>query len=254
MVEPSNPFPIQAFSELATMESGHWWFRARNKLLLWILQDKINPQGDYLEVGCGTGYVLEAVSKRFPGLRLEATEFFDAGLGYARARTPACQFREMDATRMNEVTRYNCIGCFDVLEHIANDEIVIENLFRALQPQGNLLITVPQHQWLWSAADDFAHHVRRYSRQEIVSKLRRVGFRLIYSSSFVSLLLPLMAIQRLGSRPLSQQENYGVKDVIGVNPIVNRILYIVMRVEVWLLKLGFTFPAGGSLVLVAQKP
>jgi 2-polyprenyl-3-methyl-5-hydroxy-6-metoxy-1,4-benzoquinol methylase len=252
MPQQNSPFPIEAFSELAAREASHWWFRARNKILLWILSTKIKPKSSYLEVGCGTGFVLAAVARSFPQLRLEATEYFDAGLSVARQRTPACRFREMDALTMGERNQYACIGCFDVLEHIANDERVIANFYQALEANGSLLLTVPQHQWLWSAADDFAHHVRRYSRREILTKLRRVGFRVTYVSSFVSLLLPLMVAQR-SSAPRKAHEAFTINDILAIHPLLNHILYATMLVEYALLRLGLTFPAGGSLVVVALK-
>lgn len=235
------------------MEASHWWFRARNKILLWILSSKIKPKTNYLEVGCGTGFVLEAVSQAFPWLQLEATEYFDAGLSVARQRTPSCRFREMDALTMNERDQYACIGCFDVLEHIPNDEKVIANFFQALHSSGTLILTVPQHQWLWSAADDFAHHMRRYSRREIKTKLRRVGFRVAYVSSFVSLLLPLMIAQRC-SGPRNANEKFTINDILDVNPLLNQVLYATMLIEFALLRLGIRFPAGGSLVVIASKP
>lgn len=248
-----SPFPAEAFSGLAAMESSHWWFRARNQILLWILSTKIRPKINYLEVGCGTGFVLEAVARKFSWLNLEATEYYGAGLHVAKQRTPSCLFREMDALVMNDCNRYECIGCFDVLEHIENDEVVISNFYQALQPSGSLILTVPQHLWLWSAADDFAHHMRRYSRREMFTKLRRVGFKITYASSFVSLLLPLMAAQRFGG-PRKATEDYTINDILDVNPILDRILYVTMLLEFALLKLGIRFPAGGSLVVVAFKP
>ena len=253
MSDQDSPFPIEAFAGLAAMESSHWWFRARNQILLWILSVKIKPKANYLEVGCGTGFVLEAVARTFPSLRLEATEYYEDGLSVARQRTPCCQFREMDALVMGDSNRYECIGCFDVLEHIQDDERVISNFYQALQPTGKLILTVPQHQWLWSAADDFAHHMRRYSRKEILTKLRRTGFKITYTSSFVSLLLMLMAAQRF-SGPRKASEKYTIKDILDVNPILNQILYATMLLELMLLRLGIRFPAGGSLVVVALKP
>lgn len=253
MSDQDSPFPIEAFASLAAMESSHWWFRARNQILLWILSTKIKPRINYLEVGCGTGFVLEAVARTFPSLRLEATEYYEAGLSVARNRTPCCQFREMNALLMNDSNRYECIGCFDVLEHIQDDELVISNFYQALQPTGKLILTVPQHKWLWSAADDFAHHMRRYSRREILTKLRRIGFTITYTSSFVSLLLMLMVAQRF-SGPRKASKNYTIRDILDVNPILNQLLYVTMLLELMLLRLGIRFPAGGSLVVVAQKP
>lgn len=253
MPKVDSPFPVEAFSDLAAIEVSHWWFRARNKLLLWIMATKVKPKTTYLEVGCGTGYVLQAVARAFPKLDLEATEYFSSGLSFAKQRVPSCRFHEMDACKMQDIDFYECIGCFDVLEHIRDDDKVLANFYRALKPKGTLILSLPQHQWLWSQSDDFAHHIRRYSRGDISRKLKKAGFHITYVNSFVSLLLPLMAIKRL--QPSEKVlENFTVNDILGVNPALNKTLYALMLLELALLKLGIRFPAGGSIIVVARKP
>ena len=115
---------------------------------------------------------------------------------------------------MEEQNIYDCIGIFDVIEHIDADECVLSNLNRALRNGGFLMLTVPQHPWLWSAADDYAHHVRRYSVHDLRRKVLQAGFRIEYCTSFVSLLLPLMAWQRLSSR----HQKYNPDDEFKINP------------------------------------
>jgi len=151
---------------------------------------------------------------------------------------------------MAEQDAYDCIGSFDVIEHIDADETVLSNFHRALRPGGFLLLTVPQHPWLWSAADDYAHHKRRYTVQELRRKILHAGFRIEYCTSFVSLLLPLMALQRLSTR----SQNYNPDDEFKISPLLNAALYLVMQLELILLRLGLRFPAGGSLLLLARKP
>lgn len=83
---------------------------------------------------------------------------------HARQRVPSASFRRLGATVMEDKKCFDVIGAFDVIEHIEEDEKVLANLARAIVPGGALLITVPQHRWLWSATDDYACHVRRYTR------------------------------------------------------------------------------------------
>jgi len=151
---------------------------------------------------------------------------------------------------MAEEDTYNCIGSFDVLEHIEADESVLFNFKRALHPGGFLVLTVPQHPWLWSAADDYAHHVRRYTLMEIRRKVLRAGFRLEYCTFFVTLLLPLMAFQRLSYR----NQKYNPEDEFQISPFLNAALHLVVQLELTLLRLGIRFPVGGSLLLLARKP
>jgi len=244
------PFPQSAFRYLAEAESKHWWFCSRNRIIFWILRARARGITNFLEVGCGTGFVISSIATAFPELELEASEYFEEGLVFARQRQPQCRFRQLDATAMAEQDAYDCIGSFDVIEHIDADETVLSNFHRALRPGGFLLLTVPQHPWLWSAADDYAHHKRRYTVQELRRKVLHAGFRIEYCTSFVSLLLPLMALQRLSTR----SQNYNPDDEFKISPLLNAALYLVMQLELILLRLGLRFPAGGSLLLLARKP
>ena len=245
-----QPFPEEAFDYLASAESRHWWFLSRNQIITWVLKAKVRRLANFLEVGCGTGFVVSGVAKAFPGLKLEASEYFEEGLVFARQRLPQCRFRQLDATDMAEQNAYDCIGLFDVIEHIDADECVLSNFNQALRPGGFLLLTVPQHPWLWSSADDYAYHVRRYTVQELRRKVLHAGFRIEYCTSFVSLLLPLMALKRLSSR----NQNYNPDDEFKTSSVLNTALYLVMQVELTLLQIGLRFPAGGSLLLLARKP
>ena len=113
-------------------------------------------------------------------------------------------------------------------------------------------MSVPQHPWLWSQSDDAAHHVRRYRRGELERKLAKTssGFRILRSTSFTSLLLPIMTASRLVPRRRSQMDPLAELQVSGW---LNRAFSSVLRVEVELTKCGVDWPFGGSRVIVAQR-
>ena len=203
----------------------------------------------FLEVGCGTGFVLMGIQNAFPHISLDATEFHPEGLAFARQRVPSCNFRIEDARQLSKTCNYDCLGSFDVLEHIDDDMLVLRNFFDVLKPGGYILLTVPQHPWLWSSTDVHAHHLRRYTRSELIRKVKLAHFSVEFCTSFVSLLLPLMMISRLSS----QQKPYNVSDEFKIHPCLNSLFLCVMRLEFLLLRLGVRFPYGGSLILLARK-
>jgi SAM-dependent methyltransferase len=242
-------FPPESFDKLAKAEAGHWWFRSRNRILLWVLKKYVGSFKNFLEVGCGTGFVLSAVRNSYPAAELYGSEYFEEGLTHARRRVPSVNFSKLDARKMNDDERFDCIGAFDVIEHIKEDELVLSNLSRALKNGGTLLVTVPQHRWLWSVADEYACHVRRYSRSELVGKVIESGLTVEYVSSFVSLLVPFMWFSRLRTN----SKNYGSMDEFKIPNWLNRLLEMIMTFELGLLKFGMTLPIGGSLLLLARK-
>ena len=150
---------------------------------------------------------------------------------------------------MDEEDFYDVIGAFDVIEHINEDELVLSNMYRALKQGGALLVTVPQHRWLWSAVDEYSGHVRRYTRSELVRKVTRSGLTVEYMTSFVSLLVPFMWISRLRSNNV----NYDPMDEFQIPNWLNRFFKMIMTFELGLLKIGMKLPFGGSLLLQARK-
>ena len=239
------------YAELYALEARNYWFRARNALLTWTLRRYFPGARNFLEIGCGTGFVLAGIAAAAPQLGLHASEVSSGGLPYAASRTPGAEFLQMDARAIPYREHFDVIGLFDVLEHIEDDAQVLAETRRALRPGGGVLITVPQHRFLWSSYDELAHHVRRYQARELMDKLAAAGFRKVMMTSFVSLLLPLMALSRLLRRARS-----GPIDVLAelrVGRMINWALESVLALERGMIRLGVRFPAGGSLLLAAER-
>ena len=249
--EGKGGFDAEAFAGLAALEEGSFWFQARNDLIVWAL-DKYAPRArSFLEVGCGTGFVLAAVAGARPGMRLVGSELFTAGLRYAVPRVPGAELLQMDARRIPYEEEFDAIGAFDVLEHVEADSEALAESRRALRPGGVLLMTVPQHPRLWSAADDYAHHVRRYTRRELVAKLRGAGLQPVRVTSFVTFLLPPMALSRWIERRSRDTYNPMVEHRRGA--AFRRPSAAVMRAEGAIIRRGVSLPAGGSLLAVAIR-
>ena len=81
----------------------------------------------------------------------------------------------MDARNIPFESEFDVIGAFDVLEHINEDTEVLAQIYTALKAEGLMLISVPQHPWLWSSLDEYACHVRRYTALDIQQKIEAAG-------------------------------------------------------------------------------
>jgi len=246
-------FDPSAFDELVEHEAGHYWFEPRNSLLLG-LANKIFPSADhYLEIGCGTGFVLD----RFAGARrwssVTGSELHPAGLKHARVRLgDRAAFVQMDARRIPARDAFDLVGAYDVLEHVEDDRAVISAVHSALAPGGGFIASVPQHPFLWSAADDLGHHIRRYCRGELESRLVSAGFEIVTSTSFATVIMPLMIASRLGRRKARMEDL--IRREFALPSVLNTALKAVLSVEVAAtLSFGLPWPFGGSRVVVARK-
>jgi SAM-dependent methyltransferase len=251
LAHQGDGFKAEFFDQYVDLEASHFWFRSRNRLITWALRRFFPHAESFLEVGCGTGYVLDGVRASQPDLSLIGSEVFTHGLELAQARLPSTRFYQIDARRMPFVEEIDVVGVFDVVEHIDEDEVVLRELFRAARPGGGLILTVPQHRWLWSSLDDHSFHRRRYARRELVAKARRAGFTSIWCTSFVMLLLPVVLASRL--RQPKSADAFDPNSELLIPRPVNWLFERVMDIERHLIQWGISLPIGGSLLLVARK-
>lgn len=244
-------YPEESFARLAKLEAGHFWFEERNNLIIWVLKKWGVNSGAFLEVGCGTGFVLQRVGNEFPEVDITGVEYFEAALPIAKSRSPNAKIAQADITALNFTEKFDMLGCFDVLEHIPDDQLAIANLYDCLKPGGTLVATVPQHPALWNLHDEQACHARRYKRHELQDKLTTAGFNVCYSTSFMTALLPLMVLRKMrkGHKEASAQDAGEFRP----HPAVNRTLRLILGVEQVFIRFGFRLPIGGSRLVVAKK-
>jgi SAM-dependent methyltransferase len=238
------------FARLAALETGHFWFEARNRVILWALAHYFPHAQNFCEVGCGTGFVLSAVQRAFPQLALSGSEVLVEGLSFARQRLPTAQLYQMDALDIPFVNMFDVLGVFDVLEHIEDDAGAAAQLYAALKPGGGLLVTVPQHPELWSAFDVFSHHYRRYTRASMTTLLEGAGFVIERTTSLFAATLPALLLTRRNSH----HAEYDPWADFKVHPLVNRTLNGILSGEAALIRAGISFPLGSTRFVVARKP
>lgn len=247
----NDGFNPDTFQRYAAVEAGHFWFIARNAILQDCMMRYFPVRQNILEIGCGTGFVLAGTRRIYPDAALSGSDIFTEGLDFAKQRVPTATLFQMDACAIPFRDEFDLIGSFDVLEHIEDDQAALVQMHLACQAGGGLILTVPQHRWLWSSTDDYAHHKRRYTGSELRDRVTRAGFKVEYTGSFVALLLPVMLASRLlqKSADAADQMDAGFK----IGKLANTLLGGVMKVERWLIACGISFPLGGSLLLVARK-
>jgi SAM-dependent methyltransferase len=250
LAEDNTGFSGEYFPALAACETGHFWFESRNRLLMWALQKYFPNIKSGLEIGCGTGFVLKGLTETFPWASFSGSEVFGEGLNFAAQRVPSAELFQMDARKIPFQNEFNVIGAFDVLEHIEEDDDVLREMYSAITSDGGIILTVPQHQWLWSDTDVHAYHKRRYSRQELKSKVEGAGFHVQHVTSFISVLLPILMLSR---RRFKGEQSFQSDMETDIHPLINRVLAAALTGERFLIKRGLSLPVGGSLLLVAKK-
>lgn len=251
LAERNAGFKPSEFAALASVENTNWWFKNRNYLIGQMVSGFFPNARSVLDIGCGTGYVLSFLQTLLPGAALNGSEIYTEGLRYARHRFSKANLFQADARALPYDSEFDLVVALDVIEHIQEDAAVLREMHRSLRPGGGVIVTVPQHRFLWSLNDDHACHVRRYERRELRDKLRAAGFVVERMTSFVSLLLPLAFASRLRRRdPVSFDPMSEYK----IPHWMNEAFFFVSTMERAAVKAGANFPMGNSLLAVARKP
>ena len=252
LARANSGFDATQFEEYARLEPSNFWFRSRNRLIQWAMKRFFPGARSFLEVGCGTGFVLSGVARAFPLLAVTGSEIATAGLAFAARRAPRAALIQMDARRIPFRGEFDVVGAFDVIEHIEDDRAVLGELYGSAVPGGGLLLTVPQHPSLWSEYDARARHVRRYRAADLRAKATAAGFEIVKLTSFVTLLLPLMYASRLKQR--APGKDYDPLADLRIPAWLNWPLENVLDLERLLIRAGASLPVGGSLLLAARRP
>ena len=247
-------FSPEYFPRLFELEKASFWFRHRTRLILGAMKRYFPATEDILEIGCGTGFMLSEIQRRCPGMRISGSDLFAEGLGFARTRVPGASFYIMDACSMPFEEEFDLVLALDMLEHVKDDTRALAEIFKSIKPGGGVIVTVPQHRWLWSIQDEKACHQRRYTRKDLLGRMTRSGFTIAYVTSFVSFLLPLMSLSRMyGQLWTGDPGKYDPVRELMIHPSANFFLQGVCSLEELLIQSGLTFPVGGSMLCVGSK-
>ena len=251
------------FDHLARVESEHFWFRARNRVIASVVAQltKDLPDGyRVLEVGCGTGNVLRALEQTCTRGTVVGMDLFAEGLAFARKRT-SCPLVRGNVDQPGFGVPFDLIGAFDVVEHLSDDLQIFRSIHSMLKPGGVILLTVPAHQSLWSYFDEAAHHCRRYEPDDLRSKLNQTGFEIEFFSQFMASIYPLLwLVRRIGSvrrKTGSPKHEEADRDLsleeLRIVPVLNGLLTFVLAQEARLIKSRFVLPFGSSLIAAARR-
>jgi SAM-dependent methyltransferase len=190
----------QVYDRMAELDQRHWWYRARRKVLASLIARVVRPQrgSRILEVGCGTGHNL-AMLDMFGSV--EAIEVDPAARSLAEQRLG----RPVGSAPLPELAgvpdgAFDLIGSFDVIEHIEDDRAALTGIARCLKPGGKFVMTVPAHQWMWSAHDVVNHHHRRYSKSSLTTLFERSPLKLERIGYLNSLLFPVAVAARAAGK------------------------------------------------------
>jgi SAM-dependent methyltransferase len=247
-VEPAE------YQRMFDLEDHYWWFLAKRRLVTALLEQHAPlPPSLAVDVGCGTGGTLAALSRR--GGAWIGTDRSDLALAFCRARGLSRLFQASAEAIPLASGSADLVLCLDVLYHrgVENDRAALAECFRVLAPKGTALITDSALNWLRGPHDAAVHTRRRYSLGEFVSMIEAAGFQIVRRTYANSLIFPMTAAYRLLRRLAAPPAAGARSDVVVLPRPLAALLSGVQAVERRLLR-RISLPLGTTVVVVARKP
>lgn len=249
-------YPKEFYSFLYENEQKNFWFWGRNKVVEAVVRKAVSNTQDFsfLEVGCGTGFVLSHLEKL--GFEMTGIDIHREGLKFARKRTKASLFcANIEKVKFRK--KFDAIGLFDVLEHVDKQDYFLNACSRNLKRRGLLFITVPADMRLWSKIDEVSGHKRRYSKKEAIKILEKNEFMIEKVNYFnFFLFLPQFFLRRYKEKKtIKNSDSLSLLLEGGLKPmpfLFDQLLRLPFLLEAKLINF-VSIPFGASLVIVARK-
>jgi len=247
------------------VEGSHWWFVGRRAILESFLKDIVKrlefrlkaadaeagptkagaPSLRILDIGCGTGANIEMLSQYGEA---EGVDVSDDALEFCRKKGLKVQKGLAETLPYDDET-FDLTTALDVVEHLDVDVAGLREMHRVTKSGGYSLIFVPAFMWLWGVQDDISNHRIRYTKSQIVERLKAAGYsieRATYANwTFVAPILGGRVFMKLtGIKPASENNI----NISALNGIFGKLFG---AERFWLR--NFNFPFGVSIVVVARK-
>ena len=236
-------------------ERNHWWFKARNKILINLIRKYTNQDKPAIvNIGAATGYsskLMESIGK------VISVEYDPESYHFIKdeLQLNAVQGSILGLPFQDE--RFDVVCAFDVVEHVENDKKAIDEMIRVCKPGGIILVTVPAFQFLWSGHDIINHHFKRYRRSEIKKLFSNTETDRMYVSYFNCILFFPIAMVRLAGKIFSKKAKKDTplkSDFEKMNStLVNKVLYSFFYIENVLINRKIHLFPGISIVSMYKK-
>lgn len=242
---------IDEYQKLYHLEDIYWWYVALRMITCAFIQkiESGNRRLKILDAGCGTGGGLKQLS--YYGNVY--------GIDISEEALSLCKKRGLNRLTQASINHmpfkegtFDMIVSHDVICHTAvkDDNKVISEFHRLLKPGGVVLLNTPAYNWLISEHDKAVHTSHRYTRKEIIKKLRMNGLTVIKATYWNTILFPFLALFRLCKKNIINKKTSS--DLKKLPEWINNLLKFIVTIECYLLQ-KINLPFGLSIFCIARK-
>lgn len=215
------------------------------------------PDPVILEIGCSSGYMLEAIRQDFPCAFVMGADIVREPLERLAKKMPHVPLMRFDMTQCPlPDASVDAIVLLNVLEHVEADDKAMAQIKRILKPGGVAIIEVPAGPHLYDIYDKILMHFRRYTKSSLKALAKSAGMKVRRSSHLGFFLYPGFWFVKKRNRSKYTQANITtMKNQVAQNirsTRQNPLLSWLMSVELWLGK-WLPYPTGIRCLMTCSK-
>ena len=79
---------------------------------------------------------------------------------------------------------FDTVFALNVIEHIEDDRLALNNAWKLLKHGGRLIVLVPSYNWLFNELDRTLKHVRRYTKKDLEKLFQEFEWPIIHKQYF----------------------------------------------------------------------
>jgi 2-polyprenyl-3-methyl-5-hydroxy-6-metoxy-1,4-benzoquinol methylase len=156
----------------------------------WMYQQVVpHCTGKILEIGSGIGNISYFFDR--DGMDIDLSDIREQYRSYLKKSFEKRAVLDMDIVadgfvemHGDKLGTYDAVFALNVVEHIKDDKLAIENMIKLLKPGGKIIILVPAYQWLYNGFDVALEHFKRYTKSRLLGIFPTTGAKLIRSWYF----------------------------------------------------------------------
>lgn len=232
-------------------EQFYWWFLGRRKIVRNLVArffKRINSPLA-LDIGCGTGIVLNDLKKYAIPVGIDASEI---AIDFTKTRGHKNLLCGDICNLPFKNESFELITILGVLynEDVESDDAAIMESYRVLKKGGIIIIDEAAFNFLQSKHNISVGGVRRYTLKQLVNECTGCGFKILKASYWNMLMLPVFYLIVKLEKHLLEKKQYSRLSTIPKS--INSMLKIYIYIEAFLLQY-VNFPFGPSVIVVAKK-
>jgi len=196
------------------------------KIILKTFDKYINKNEKILDIGCGSGSL--AIYYTSKGNRVVGIDISGKAIESARKSAQLLDLKNIEFKVMNfplqaPKEKFDRVICSEVIEHLEDDMLALNKVYKLLKPQGKALITTPSknaplHRLGYAKNFDIrVGHLRRYTMEELVKKSKKAGFKIIETKKTEGVIRNFLYLNPVAGKSIRFIKYFIVDIVLGID-------------------------------------